>query len=75
MPIDLIIFLCFHEGVAYLDNDDLNAIRRIFEDALDKKFDEKLGFKLDKLPTRDELYERIEKILEILHSATLSASV
>jgi hypothetical protein len=49
--------------MAKLDNDDLNAIKNMIDVAFLEKLDEKLDEKLMYLPTKDELYSTMDKVM------------
>jgi hypothetical protein len=49
--------------MAKLDSDDLNAIKKILNVALNKKIDEKLGFRLNDLTTKIEFYNKMDEVM------------
>ena len=49
--------------MAKLDNDDLKAIKDLMEVTIDERLDEKLDEKLGHLPTKDEFYGTMDKVM------------
>jgi hypothetical protein len=68
VPIAFLITSWLDNIMAYLDSDDLSAIKSIFEDVLQKKLG-LLAYKLDNFIKREEFYKRINQILEIARSS------
>ena len=57
------ITLWLDNVMAFLDSEDLSAIKKILEDVLEEKLD-KLGFEIGNFITREEFYEKTEEILD-----------
>lgn len=49
--------------MATLDHDDLEAIKSLIEVTFDERLDEKLDEKLAHLPSKDEFYSRMDKVM------------
>jgi hypothetical protein len=49
--------------MAVLDNDDLKAIKDLVEVTLDEKLEEKLQERLSYLPTKDDFYGMMDKVM------------
>jgi uncharacterized protein YPO0396 len=50
-------------SLAKLDNDDLKAIKDLIEVTIDERLDEKLNEKSGHLPTKDEFYGMMDKVM------------
>jgi hypothetical protein len=49
--------------MATLDDDDLKAIKDLMEVTLDERLDEKLDEKLSHIPSKDEFYGTMDKVM------------
>jgi hypothetical protein len=49
--------------MAKLDGDDVKIIKELIEVTIDEKLDEKLDDKLGHLPTKDEFYGMMDKVM------------